>query len=125
VESMPDLASILAHPIKPGGNKGLGRVNAARAVVTSLSELVALREDPNVLYVEDDALVYPLSLYGELSATADFTSGGEDYPYGVVMARADTPIAPWPARSSFPSTSACSSGDSFKIAIIDSGGKCA
>jgi len=127
----PDLSSILSHPVHTG--KALNRVNAVKAYI-SRSELEALRNNPDIEYVEEDAPVYAFSGTGGAGlaettfSTTVMASTGDEYPYGILMSQADTPIAPWPSRAfTTASTSgACSDPDTFKVAIIDSGlqGRC-
>jgi len=98
----PDLSSILSHPIRSG--PGLKKINAVKAYI-SKEELEALQEDPTVRYVEENAVVTP------------FGTTYDDYPYGIRMSQADTPESPWPSRT-FPSSSACSDENSFKVRLF-------
>ena len=81
------------------------RINALSALV-SQDELYELRQDPNIMYIEDDPMVYPDS--------------GEATLYGLQMVQAFVPI---PSKQNFTgtSTAACNNPNSFKIGIVDSG----
>jgi hypothetical protein len=78
-------------------------ISAVPAVV-SKARLAELQSDPSVLYVEEDAWVYP---------------NGEAIPFGLDMVQAESTIIPKSVVSG--SSNACSSPSSFKIGIVDSG----
>jgi 5S rRNA maturation endonuclease (ribonuclease M5) len=79
------------------------RINAFSAVVTR-SELNELKENPNILYIEEDTMVYPNSDEATL--------------YGLQMVQAFAPII---SKQNLTSTAACNDPKSFKIGIVDSG----
>ena len=79
------------------------RINALSALV-SQDELYELQQDPDILYIEDDPMVYPDS--------------GEATLYGLRMVQAFAPII---SKQNFTGTAACNDPNSFKIGIIDSG----
>lgn len=81
-------------------NQALQHVNAMAGMLTE-EEIALLKQDSNVLYVEDDFLV---ELYGEVT------------PYGIPLIQDSTPL---PGLSSRPGS--CSDPNSFKIGIVDSG----
>jgi hypothetical protein len=79
------------------------RINALSALL-SREELDELKQDANVLYIEDDPMVYPDS--------------GEASLYGLQMVQALAPIV---SKQNITVTAACNNPSSFKIGIIDSG----
>ena len=79
------------------------RINAWSAFV-SQDELNELKEDPNILYVEEDPMVYPDSDEAPL--------------YGLQMVQA---FASTVLKQNYNVTAACNDPKSFKIGIIDSG----
>lgn len=89
-------------------NKEFENVHASAATLTK-SKIAELQNDPDVAYVEEDTLMYPL---------------GNNIPYGIELTQgnafaASTAVA---SISSVPvSASACDDPDSFKVAVIDSG----
>jgi hypothetical protein len=80
------------------------RIDAISAMVTR-SELFDLQQNPNILYIEEDVMVYP-------DSSAEATS------YGLRMVQAFTPVIPYLNISS---SAACNDPSSFKIGIVDSG----
>lgn len=100
----PDPDSIQTHSLKV--DNGLKRVNAAGAVV-SKEQLELLLLDPNVSYIEEDALVFPASLR-------------ETVPWGVHATQGDaTEISKQYATELNRNT--CNDPSSIKVALIDSG----
>jgi hypothetical protein len=96
LESMfPRLSSFVRPKFK--------RINAISALL-SREELYALEQDPNIMYIEDDPIVYPDSSEAAL--------------YGLRMVQAFAPII---SKQNFTGTAACNNPSSFKIGIIDSG----
>ena len=79
----------------------LSRVNAAKAQLnkTEVEELAALDDD--ILYIEEDSLVFPLA---------------EIIPYGIGAVQATAADPPESNR-----VSACNNPNSFKVGIVDSG----
>jgi subtilisin family serine protease len=77
----------------------LGPQDAAAALVPDQA-LRGLQNNPNIEYVEEDVLRYPLALW------SDTTSGGETTPFGIQMVQADSVAAGATNR---------------KVCIIDSG----
>jgi hypothetical protein len=80
------------------------RINAISALVTK-AELLDLKQNPNVLYVDDDVLVY-----------SDESGKSEPLLYGLEMVQAFNTAIP-----SFNSSAACNDPNSFKVGIVDSG----
>ena len=79
------------------------RIHAISALV-SRDELDELKQDPNILYIEEDPMVYPDSTEASL--------------YGLQMVQAYAPI---PSKQNVTMTAACNNPESFKIGIVDSG----
>jgi serine protease len=87
------------------GNKALDRVSAKKGTLTRSEIQALLDSDPDILYVEEDRIVYALV---------------EVSPYGVSTIRADNTQYPPPVASTG-SGAPCSDPNSFKIGIVDSG----
>jgi subtilisin family serine protease len=100
----PDPDSIQAHSLKAGN--GLKRVNAAGAVV-SKEQLELLLLDPNVSYIEEDALVFPASMR-------------ETVPWGIHATQGDAPEMSRQYATE-QNRNTCNDPSSVKVALIDSG----
>ena len=83
--------------------KKFQRINALSALI-SRTELLDLQQNPDVLYVDQDVMVYP--------------DEEDDEPilYGLNMVQAFDPVIP-----AFNISAACSDPNSFKVGIVDSG----
>jgi hypothetical protein len=80
------------------------RFNAISALVKK-SQLLDLQQNPDILYIDEDVLVY-----------SDESDDGEPLLYGLEMIQAFNPFIP-----SFNSSAACNDLNSFKVGIVDSG----
>lgn len=94
----PKLLSRFAELLRPG--KVFHRINAMSLDVT-WSELETLKSDSDVLYVEEDAFVYP---------------DAEALLYGQEMIQAQSPLLQ-SRNITVPSTAACNDPGSFKIGV--------
>lgn len=92
----------VSNKAKQFRNKLKKRINVVSAKVKK-SELAELRDDPDIDFVELDALYYPDS---------------EAILYGLEMIQALSPVLP---KYSDSVSASCNDPDSFKIGIIDSG----
>lgn len=97
-EDRQRLVSKIADRLRPG--RVFKRINAMSIDVTP-SELEVLRQDPDVLYVEEDALVYP---------------DAEAILYGQEMIQAQIDVL-YGANLTVPLSAACNNPKSFKIGV--------
>jgi hypothetical protein len=92
------VSRIAARIVRPG--KLFKRISAMSIDVTR-SELEALQQDPDVLYVEEDGMVYP---------------DAEAIDYGQTMIRAQSDVFN-AAKLIVPSSAACNNPESFKVGV--------
>jgi Peptidase inhibitor I9 len=95
------------------------RINVVSGHVTQ-AERDRLSNHPDIVYIEDDAVVYP-NYVEEQVTSASSTSTADALLYGVSMVQGDSAIIPSVAESTATtgSTAACNDPNSFKIGVRD------
>jgi Peptidase inhibitor I9 len=93
------------------------RINVVSGHVTQ-AERDRLSNHPDIVYIEDDAVVYP-NYVEEQVTSASSTSTADALLYGVSMVQGDSMIIPSVAESTATtgSTAACNDPNSFKIGV--------
>jgi Peptidase inhibitor I9 len=93
------------------------RINVVSGHVTQ-SERDRLANHPDVVYIEDDALVYPSYVERQVTSTSSTTPSADALLYGISMVQGDSLIIPSVSESSTATfAAACNDPNSFKIGV--------
>jgi hypothetical protein len=94
------------------------RINVVSGSVTQ-AERDRLANHPDVVYIEDDALVYPSYVEHQVTSTSmtSTTPTADALLYGISMVQGDSTVIPSTAESSTATSAACNNPNSFKIGV--------
>jgi hypothetical protein len=94
------------------------RINVVSGSVTQ-AERDRLANHPDVVYIEDDALVYPSYVEQQVTSTStsSTTPTADALLYGISMVQGDSTIIPSVTESTAATSAACNDPNSFKIGV--------